>query len=599
MDQSDIKPPNAQASLSRHRGAAKAARVTAISHRIIAFADRWPKLVALLLGAVSATGFAPLNLWPLTLLAFAGWMALVARSPRGWRTFGIGWTFGVGHFTIGLNWIATAFTYQAAMPAWLGWVAVVLLALYLALYPALAAWGAWAVQRLARPASLRRPDGVPHTLPFTTISISYVFGFAALWIATEWMRAWVFTGFAWNPLAAISLAGNFAGILGKNYLEIVGTYGVSGTAIIWCGLVASSIEQYLVLRAFKARDIPDPRPNASKIGEPSKLDDGLFGGILILFGVMIAAYVGGNFMPSPSATTQEIPITIVQPNVGQQDKWEGDKADANFAKLARLTAPKSNTPRLILWPEAAIPDYLETGYPSVYYDRSPAEARGRLTSLMNAGDVMLLGALKLELARDGSVVGARNAVMTVHADGTLGPRYDKAHLVPYGEYLPMRPLLSAIGLSRLAPGDIDFWPGPGPHTLDLGRFGKVGLQICYEIIFSGQVVDRTHRPDFIFNPSNDAWFGGWGPPQHLAQARLRAIEEGLPVIRATPTGISAVIDADGRVLDSLPMHTAGRIDTFIPKPHAPTPFARYGNALPVGFALLLLAAAIAFRRRGR
>jgi apolipoprotein N-acyltransferase len=162
-----------------------------------------------------------------------------------------------------------------------------------------------------------------------------------------------------------------------------------------------------------------------------------------------------------------------------------------------------------------------------------------LTALMNPGDLMLLGALKLEFDRTGQAVGARNAVMTVHADGTLGPRYDKAHLVPYGEYLPMRPLLSAIGLSRLAPGDLDFWPGPGPHTLDLGAFGKAGLQICYEIIFSGEVVDRAHRPDFIFNPSNDAWFGAWGPPQHLAQARLRAIEEGLPVIRATPTAGSS------------------------------------------------------------
>ena len=163
----------------------------------------------------------------------------------------------------------------------------------------------------------------------------------------------------------------------------------------------------------------------------------------------------------------------------------------------------------------------------------------------------------------------------------------------------MRPILSAIGLSRLAPGDIDFWPGPGPRTLDLGAFGRIGLQICYEIIFSGQVVDRDHRPDFIFNPSNDAWFGSWGPPQHLAQARLRAIEEGLPVIRATPTGISAVVDADGRILESLPMHAAGRIDTVVPPAHAPTLFARFGNTLPVGFALLLLALAIAFRRAGR
>jgi apolipoprotein N-acyltransferase len=189
--------------------------------------------------------------------------------------------------------------------------------------------------------------------------------------------------------------------------------------------------------------------------------------------------------------------------------------------------------------------------------------------------------------------------MAVHADGTLGARYDKAHLVPYGEYLPMRPLLSAIGLSRLAPGDIDFQPGPGPRTIDLGAFGRAGMQICYEIIFSGQIADRAQRPDFIFNPSNDAWFGSWGPPQHLAQARMRAIEEGLPVIRATPTGISAVIDADGRLARSIPMHRAGRIDAPMPRAHAPTPFARHGNALPIGFALLLLAAAIAFRRRGR
>src|SRR3546814_17560648 len=106
----------------------------------------------------------------------------------------------------------------------------------------------------------------------------------------------------------------------------------------------------------------------------------------------------------------------------------------------------------------------------------------------------------------------------------------------------MRPLLAAIGLSRLAPGDLDFLAGPGPRSLALPGFGSAGIQICYEIIFPGRVVDPRHRPDFLFNASNDAWFGSWGPPQHLTQARLRAIEEGLPVARATPTGISAVID---------------------------------------------------------
>ena len=541
--------------------------MTATSSRIAAFADRWPKLVALLLGAVSATGFAPLHLWPLTLLALAGWMALVARSPKGSRALGVGWAFGVGHFVVGLNWIATAFTYQAAMPAWLGWIAVGLLALYLAIYPALAAWGAWLVRRWGEPATRL-------TAP------SYILAFAGLWTLTEWLRSWVFTGFAWNPLGAIAIG--FA-----QPAQWIGTYGLSGLVCIVAGIY---VLPYFQRRTTEEtpRDIPERQQLLYQLG---------FGVVIAIFMVLV------YFRPFPTSERKQaagtIPITVVQPNVGQEDKWEGSKADLNFEKLARLTTPRDDTPRLILWPEAAVPDYLEAGYPPPYYDRSPVEARLRLTQLMNAQDLMLLGALKLELDKAGDVVGARNAVMTVHADGTLGPRYDKAHLVPYGEYLPMRPILSAIGLSRLAPGDIDFWPGPGARTLDLGAFGRAGLQICYEIIFSGQVVDRAHRPDFIFNPSNDAWFGSWGPPQHLAQARLRAIEEGLPVVRSTPTGISAVIDADGRVLESLPMHRAGRIDTTLPPAHAPTLFARYGNLLPVGFALLLLALAIAFRRRGR
>ena len=557
--------------------------MTAFLLRITALADRYTRLSAFILGLVSATGFAPLNLWPLTLLALAGWMALVARSTRGWRTFGMGWAFGVGHFALGLNWIATAFTYQAAMPAWLGWVAVLLLSLYLAFYPALTAWGTWALKRYAATslvaAGSRNPR--PNAIPVAAVpTLSFILALAAFWTLTEWLRSWIFTGFAWNPLGAILVPVSLA-----LPAKTVGTYGLSGLTLLWVG--------WGLRLAFRW-----PATFRSKPKSGTFFSTVILAPIAFLCVPLLVALLA-NMSVAESSQRGAVPVTLVQPNIGQEDKWEGGKADANFAKLARLTIPKDETPRLILWPEAAIPDYLEAGYPSVYYDRAPAAARGRLTDLMNAGDLMLLGALKLELDRTGDVVGARNAVMTVHSDGTLGPRYDKAHLVPYGEYLPMRSLLSAIGLSRLAPGDIDFWPGPGARTLDLGRFGRAGLQICYEIIFSGQVVDRAHRPDFLFNPSNDAWFGAWGPPQHLAQARLRAIEEGLPVLRATPTGISAVIDADGRVLDAIPMHKAGRIDSSVPRARAPTPFARYGNIVPVGLALLLIAGAIAFRRRGR
>ncbi|SKB36782.1 apolipoprotein N-acyltransferase [Sphingopyxis flava] len=557
--------------------------MTAFFLRITTLADRYTKLSAFLLGLVSATGFAPLNLWPLTLLALAAWMALVARSAAGWRAFGIGWAFGLGHFALGLNWIATAFTYQAAMPAWLGWVAVLLLSLYLAVYPALTAWSAWAVQRYAASAKVAAgsPRPSPNAIPAVAgLTLSFILAFAAFWTLTEWLRSWIFTGFAWNPLGAILVPVSLA-----SPARTIGTYGLSGLTLLWVG--------WGLRLAFRWPATFRSRPKNGTYFATVILAPIAFLCVPVLVALLT------NMSVAESSQRGATPVTLVQPNIGQEDKWEGGKADANFAKLARLTIPKDETPRLILWPEAAIPDYLEAGYPSVYYDRPPAAARGRLTDLMNPGDLMLLGALKLELDRTGDVVGARNAVMTLHSDGTLGPRYDKAHLVPYGEYLPMRSVLSAIGLSRLAPGDIDFWPGLGARTLDLGRFGRAGLQICYEIIFSGQVVDRAHRPDFIFNPSNDAWFGAWGPPQHLAQARLRAIEEGLPVLRATPTGISAVIAADGRVLHAIPMHMAGRIDSLIPRAGAPTPFARYGNLVPVGLALLLIAAAIAFRRRGR
>jgi len=156
-------------------------------------------------------------------------------------------------------------------------------------------------------------------------------------------------------------------------------------------------------------------------------------------------------------------------------------------------------------------------------------------------------------------------------------------------------LLSAIGLSRLAPGDLDFAPGPGPRTVALpGAWGKVGFQLCYEIIFSGEVVDRADRPDFLFNPSNDAWFGRWGPPQHLAQARLRAAEEGVPVIRSTPTGISAIVDARGALLSALPWQRPGVINSVLPPPASGlTLFARLGNLVPLGLAFLLLLSAIA------
>ena len=487
--------------------------------------------LAFLAGLVSALGFAPLDAWPLTLLAFAGLLWLVETAPGLRSALARGWWFGFGQFVLGLNWIATAFTYQAAMPAWLGWLAVPLLSLYLAVFPAAAAGLAW-----------RWGRGGPAVLTLIL---------AAAWIVTEWLRATLFTGFAWNPVAVALMPSGLAGLA-----RWIGTYGLSGVAVLFGGAF------YLVLRGARTA-----------------------GAIAML------AVVGGGALAwaaAPALSGDGPPIRVVQPDIGQQNKWDPDFEAENFRRLARLTGEPGDAPRLILWPEAATPDYLSV----------QSRARRRIAALMGPDDMMLLGGVELVFGEDGYADAAYNSLFLLDPRGRLHGRYDKAHLVPYGEYLPMRPFLSALGLSRLAPGDLDFHAGPGPRTLAIPGFARAGIQICYEIVFSGQVVDRADRPDFIFNPSNDAWFGAWGPPQHLAQARLRAIEEGLPVIRATPTGISAVIDAQGRVLESIPSG-AGAIDAHLPGAAAPTPFARFGNLLPFLFALLLVAGAIALRRKAR
>ena len=488
--------------------------------------------IAFALGLLAACGFAPLELWPLTLLCVAGLILLLDQTDDPRRALCLGWWFGLGHFCLGLNWIATAFTYQAAMPAWLGWVAVFLLSVYLSVFPALATGVAWLCSR-----------GRPLSLPFF---------FAAAWIVNELLRASVFTGFAWNPLAAI-----WAPVWPIRGLTAwIGTYGLSGLTVLFAGLL------WLALSSRRAQ---------------------LAVAVLATCGVAVA------LVPHPAEPDdpKAILLHVVQPNIGQDRKWDEAQGADNYRRLTSLSGKPGARPRLILWPEVAVPALVEQDLSS----------RLAIASLLGSKDEMILGAQSVRFDANGSAVSASNSAFGLDAYAHLFGRYDKAHLVPYGEYLPMRPLLSALGLSRLAPGDMDFNAGPGPRDINVPGLGKVGLQICYEMIFSGQVVDRANRPLFIFNPSNDAWFGRWGPPQHLAQARLRATEEGLPVVRSTPTGISAVIDADGRLLAALPWRTPGAIERPLPPAHAPTLFARYGNILPWLLVLFLGAIGFASRRR--
>ena len=510
-----------------------------------------PRKLALVLGALAACGFQPLALWPLAFAALAALIELIARAPCRRDAFLLGWLFGLSHFILGLNWIVVAFGYQAAMPAWLGWVAVAGLSAYLAVWPGLSAWAARALGGSNRPV--------------------LVLALAGCWILGEWMRGWVFTGFPWNPLAALTLK-SFAdpgvAVLGR----WLGTYALSGLVVLLSGA-------WLLALTGRRRDWRSA--------------------------VLALAPIALMLIPTAGERREgTLAYTLVQPDARQDELHDPSRYEAMFQRAMRLSQPRQvGQTRLVLWPESGLPDYLFPGYPAAYYQATtyaadPQLSRERIGRLIGPGAVLLTGNDRLEV-KDGRVIGAHAGITAIDGQGTIRATYSKAHLVPYGEYVPLKWLLVPLGLDRLVPGDIEFWPGPGPRTIDLGMHGRIGMQLCYEIIFPGAVTEPGARPDFIFNPSNDGWYGDWGPPQFVAIARLRAIEEGLPVLRSTTTGVSAVIDAEGVVRESIPWRVADRRDGTIPPAAAPPLFARLGNPLSLGWAILLLGLCLVARRLRR
>lgn len=517
-----------------------------------------PRLMAIALGFVTACGYPPLHGWWIALPALALFIWLL-HDAQSWRSSAwLGWLFGWAHLTLANNWIATAFTHQTKMPEFLGWLAVPLLCIYLAIYPAIAA----TLAHLATRNLTGKHSGF----------LAFGIAFAGFWIVAEWVRSWAFTGYPWPPLGLLLLGDwKSAGI--AVLLPWLGTYGLSGLAIVLATLIAIAVRERRLLLASAVA-------------------------LTIALGMIVS--LSGKTKPA----IEGIRYVVVQPLITQDEINDASKFDEQFTRLSDLSMPGREEPRLVLWPESAIPDYLEDGYPQRYYDRltagkDPVLARRRLGAIAGEGSTLLTGVINLNFAEiDGQqrVVTARNSVMGINGEGVINGQYPKAHLVPYGEYLPLEWLLGRLGLDRLTAGTIPYEAGPGPRTLDIGAQGKAGIQVCYEIVFSGQVVDRANRPDYIFNPSNDGWFGWWGPPQHLAQARMRAIEEGLPVLRSTTTGISAVVDANGIVLGTVPSGEAGSIDGIVPKAKPPTLFARLGNALPLGWAALLIALALLLPR---
>lgn len=461
-------------------------------------------------------------------LALVGFaaLAMVLRGASLPAAFGLGYLFGLGQFVPGLFWITESFQVEADRFGWLALPAVFGLAGLLSAFAALACAVA---ARMAR-------SGLPAALSLATS-----------WAAAEWLRGHVLTGFAWN-LAAYALAD---WTVLSQAASVVGSYGLGFLLVLCAALAGLGLGRAdRALRRLR-----------------------LMGAAAIL--VSVAGFGAVRLAVSDQPSDHGTQVRVVQPNIPQSAKWDDASRKANILRLFSLSA-RSGSFDLLLWPETAWPGFLAE-------DRG---ARAMLGWLLPATGVLLTGSPEREETAAGTVY--RNAVLAIASDGTVLTRYAKHHLVPFGEYVPWR---NVVPFQRLVQSRGDFAPGPGPRTLAIGPHPYVGAAICYEAIFPGHVADDAIRPDWIFNATNDAWFGtSIGPWQHLASARMRAVEEGLPLVRAANTGISAVVDAYGRTQAMLELGTADIIDARLPRPLSPTPYARFGDF--AGLALVLLAWAI-------
>jgi apolipoprotein N-acyltransferase len=489
-------------------------------------------------GAISSLAFAPHFLWPLYLVGIAPLVGLLDASAGPRRAALLGWAFGIGHFALGLRWLAVAFEFQAAMPAWLGWIAVVALAAVLAIYTALV---------LALAAALWSPGP------------SRVLVLAAAWALGEWLRGRLLTGFPWNTAAQIWA--DTPAVL--QVASLAGGFGLS----------------FLTVAAFAALAAVG---DGTRAGRRSALAALILGAGIVGFGVLRVPAAAGPFPADPLA------LHIVQADVRQDIKWDAGRQLEILERYEGMTrqALAARGPGLVIWPETA-----------TLYDVTDAQTRQRLARLLPAGGRLVLGAMR-PVRQDGRMRGARNSLVVLDARGAVEAAYDKAHLVPFGEYLPARGWLTQLGLSRLVPGAIDFIPGQGTVTLAVPGMPAFSPLICYEIIFANRAVDPARRPGWLLNLSNDAWFGmSSGPHQHLAQARLRAVEQGLPVVRATPTGISAVIDPYGRLMRQLPLGARGVLTSELPAALSSTVYARAGDGPLLALVALGLGAGLRGRRR--
>lgn len=503
--------------------------------------------LALAAGLTLGLAFPPFGVLP----GLLGWALLFWLLDRAspdrpmrsaaWR----GWLAGLGFFGISLWWVAEAFLVDAAAHAWMIPIVMILLPGGMALFWA----GACALYRRLGTAGVKR-----------------VLVFAACVGVLEWLRGHVLTGFPWNLPGEVWRAGSAPS-------QAASALGAYGLGVVTVGLAAAP---------------------ALWFGEGERRAKGLALAAAAL--VLAGLYAFGAWrLSQPAPPDQATRVRIVQANIDQGEKWRPENLDGVLDAYLRLTSgPGIERVDAVIWPEGAIPSAANA------YLGADVVRRRRVAAALRPGQTLLTGAFRLEPDGMGGVRAYNTFLGLQRVEGPdllLASVYDKHRLVPLGEFLPLRPLLEPIGFVSLVHAPADFTAGPPPAPIRAGRLPRVQPLICYESLFPGFTSQAGGRPTWIVNVSNDAWFGKTsGPWQHLNIASYRAIEEGLPIIRATPTGVSAVIDARGRALSTLPVGAAQVIDASLPGEIGATLYARYGELLFWALVLLGLAAALPFSR---
>lgn len=517
-----------------------------IAYRIVLAWGWRRRLTAFAAGAVSALAMAPFDIWPVLAIAFPVFVWLLDGTGAGRAglraAFFTGWWFGFGYFLAGLYWIGMAFLVDADQFAWLMPFAVIGLPMFLALFTAL---GALIARAMWSPGTGR------------------IFAFAFGLSFADWLRGHVLTGFPWN---------SFGYALG-DVLTLA-----QGAA--WVGLWGLTLIAILLFAA-----------PATLIDKRNRL---LPSALAALALIALAAFGHHRVSATETGAYPDAMLRIMQPNLSQDERFRTSAKDKIMERYAEIS-DRASSPEIqgvkdvthLFWPESAFPFFLER----------EAGALARISKLISPGAILVTGAARYqEPTPNDTTPRYYNSIRVIGADGSILATYDKTHLVPFGEYLPFQNFLESLGLEQLTRQRGGFSAGDKLRILDIPGLPPAAPLICYEAIFPGAVIPGGPRPQWMLNVSNDAWFGNTpGPYQHLAQARLRAIEEGLPLVRATNSGISAVIDPVGKIWKSIPLGEEGVLDSRLPKPLNATFYARYGDA--PAFLLAFIFAILAFAAR--